>query len=79
MKDFLTKYRLQIKIIAIVIWSVLAILRWVQFSETGNNLFSASLWTLLALYYTLGLLKMMREKKLAGQASLNNNTKDSAE
>ena len=79
MKNFLSKYRLQIKLAGILIWSILAVIKWIQFSEKGQNLFGAVLWTILALYYILGMLRMKRDKQIAEQISLNNNSKSSAE
>ena len=79
MKNFLSKYRSQIKIAGVIIWTILATVKWIQFTETGQNLFGALLWTILALYYILSLLNMKRDKQIAEQVSLNNNSKGSAE
>ena len=79
MKNFLNKYRFQIKLAGIIIWSILAVIKWIQFSELGQNLFGAVLWTILALYYILGMLRIKRDKQIVEQISLNNNSKSSAE
>lgn len=79
MKKFLSKYRIQIQVIAIILLTVLAIIKWIQFSETGNNRVNAIIWSILAISNFLNLLVMKRDKKLAEQGSLNNNSNSSAE
>ena len=80
MKDFLNKYQIQIKILAIIIWAILAVNRWIMFSQSGYNQdrFSAVLWTTMALYYTLNFIIALRDKKFAKESELNN-SKESSE
>ncbi len=81
MKNFLNKYRIHIRIVAIILFVILAILKWVSYSETGdrNQMIGAAVWSILALVYILGMIIMIKNNKIAAGASLNNNSKGSAE
>lgn len=81
MKNLLSKYRIQIKIIAIVICALLAVNRGIMFTERGNDMdrVIAIYWIIMAVYYTLNLIMALRAKKFVQESALNNSSKASSE